>query len=454
MSAHPPSLTMKEIEKLTDADYLRRGLEYHDQKMVENPARHGDRLYAEVKGSGKSNYRVTIAFEDKLKASCTCVSARRTAFCKHAIAVMVSWSKTPDAFVESEAPPFLTGKEAGKKKKASVKKGKTETGEVREKGVEAVERLLTEIASTGLSALTRERVQLVRELAEETRNYKLVRLSAALLTFAETLEQAVSAGDFSLTRYAEQMTDILFTAKAVRKYYKDGAQDERILEDLIGKSWRKTSLPTLSDLRLVEVGYTSYETPDDFRIDESVFFCLTNGAFYSEKQILPPQLKKKEAPKPSYAGDELHVGTAYLYPGYPPARIKIEDLERRPLSPEAFEKFNDYACADWGRLLSSYLEARKDIFAPAVMPALLNPAKVVCAVPNLLLYDAHAAGIPILLSAPQIDQLCRQLSNGKIRLIFGQLTAANQGICFEPTSIVIEKAAGRTIATMTQPASP
>ncbi len=442
----PKKLTMDEIGKITDPDYLRRGLEYHDGKMVLNPARHGNKLYAEVKGGGKSNYKVTITFEEKISAKCTCISARRTAYCKHAIAVMVGWSKTPEAFVESEAPPFTEAAAGGKKKKASVKKGKTETREIQEKGIVAIENLLTDAAMAGLSAITRERVELVRELAEETRNYKLVRLSAALLKFADGLSGASGGSDFSLSRYAEDMTDILFTAKAIRKYWKEGAEDERVLEDLIGKTWQKKSLPIKKGLKMIEVEYKSYETPDNFRIDQSVFFCLGDGSFYSEKQILPPHLKNREAPKQSYAGKVIRAGAAYFYPGYPPARIRIEEVEENPVDDETMATLEGMAEKDWDKLIDDYMEGRRDVFAPLFRPALLRPARVICKESGLALSDSNGTLLPMPLSSERSAGLCRELSGGELITLFGNIVVGDLGLEFELMSAAIESYSGPRIA--------
>jgi uncharacterized Zn finger protein len=59
-------------------DYLRKGL-------VKQGAVAGTTAYATV--SGSTDYRVSVAFSDEPKVTCTCPAHRRKRYCKHVVAV-------------------------------------------------------------------------------------------------------------------------------------------------------------------------------------------------------------------------------------------------------------------------------------------------------------------------------------------------------------------------------
>ena len=82
-------LTIDDIRPLVQPDYMTRGLEVFDQNLVSVTSRYGNKLFANVSGSGSNPYRVSVIFDQQIKATCTCPAARRTPFCKHATAVLL-----------------------------------------------------------------------------------------------------------------------------------------------------------------------------------------------------------------------------------------------------------------------------------------------------------------------------------------------------------------------------
>src|SRR5689334_21943609 len=92
-----------------DSAELKKGTELFDRKALSNFARYENKLFCEAKGSDPAPYRVTLTFGDgalDVKARCTCPRARAAgvSFCKHAAALLVAWSRAPEAFVQTEAP--------------------------------------------------------------------------------------------------------------------------------------------------------------------------------------------------------------------------------------------------------------------------------------------------------------------------------------------------------------
>src|SRR3954470_1446778 len=134
---------------VVDSDELKKGTELFDRKELTKLARHGGKLFAEARGSEAAPYRITVTFSETstgVRAACTCKASWSRPFCKHAAALLVAWSRSPEAFAMSEGPPPGVG---ALRKKAAVKRGKVEVGDLMKQGVEQVVTLVRELSASG-----------------------------------------------------------------------------------------------------------------------------------------------------------------------------------------------------------------------------------------------------------------------------------------------------------------
>ncbi|MCB9575129.1 MAG: hypothetical protein H6709_23890 [Kofleriaceae bacterium] len=131
---------------------------------------------------------------------------------------------------------------------------------------------------------------------------------------------------------AELLCDVLLTARKIEKHLGGEPLDDRHVEELIGKTWRKTDRAPVDGLALVEYAYRAEATADGFLIREARYLDLEGGGHYAEKQILPAWLARRTPPPPSRAGVVLVGAGGSLYPGFPPRRLDLERVgEPRPL---------------------------------------------------------------------------------------------------------------------------
>lgn len=78
---------------------LTRGLAYFNEGRIVNPIVWNQTIQAEVVGSGLSNYTASIEIKNnQLTPYCNCPSEEY--LCKHTIALLYAWIKTPDSFKE------------------------------------------------------------------------------------------------------------------------------------------------------------------------------------------------------------------------------------------------------------------------------------------------------------------------------------------------------------------
>jgi hypothetical protein len=447
-----PRISLKELRGyVSDAGELAKGTQIADGSALLNLARYENRLYGEAKGSGQAPYRISLVFGDKsggLKARCSCMAARSRPFCKHSAALLVSWARSPEAFVVGEAP--LGGAAEPAARKRSVKTGKAEGTELMKQGVERVGTLVRELAVSGVAAIGRDRVEQVRALGESLRENRLRRLSARTLDLAALLEAGVSRrGQVDAAAYADLLSDMLLTARKLEKHLAGETLEDRYVEELIGKTWRKTDRRPVDGLDLVEYAFHTRTTADDYVIRESRFVDLATGAHYSEKQILPAFLAKRTEPKPSYADRLLRGAAGGLYPGFAPYRLDLETVPApAPLEPAHVEAVLAKAHPGVSAALAALQEHRRDVFAPDGVPMTVAADVFVADGGRFRLADA--AGEALHLPAdPWLDEaLTLALRQGRLRAVLGDMTIEGILPTFLPMAVVVETPHGLALETV------
>lgn len=407
---------------ILDSEEIAKGTEIFDRKDLNNLSRHGGKLYCEAKGSMTAPYRVSLTFSDTsadVKARCTCPAAFRKPFCKHAAALLVAWSRAPEAFVVSEAPP--PGAPGGRTK--SVKQGAVQKGDLMKQGIAQVSTLVRELGVAGVAAASGDRTEPIKKLGEALRENKLRRLSARTLDLANLLDGAAARkGSLSAVAYTDLVADLLLTARKLEKHLLGEPIDDRHVEELIGKTWQKSDKKPIRDLDLVEYAYQTRTTSDDFVIRESRFFDLSSGAHYSEKQIVPQFLAKRTEPKPSRAGVVRKGLAGSGFPGYPPIRIDIADLgEPEPIDHAALLRLVDKALPDVGSALAALQEHRKDVFAPDLLAAAIRVDTLFARGDRIQAVDDKGHALHLPNDAQIEDRLGTALHEGRLVALLGDV---------------------------------
>ena len=445
-----PKISLTELRGfISDAGELTKGTQIADSGALQNLARHELKLFGEAKGSGQAPYRVSLTFGDNvgdLKARCTCMAARSRPFCKHAAALLVAWARSPESFVVSDAPPVS---DAPARKK-SVKTGKASGTDLMAHGVERVATLVRELAVTGIAAAGLDRVEQVRQLGEGLRENRLRRLSARTLELSQMLEAAVSRrGHVDAVAYADLLSDMLLTARKLEKHLAGEALEDRYVEELIGKSWRKTDRSPVEGLDLVEYAFLARVTADDFVIRESRFVDLQSGTHYSEKQILPAFMAKRSEPKRSYAQSLLQGAAGGRYPGFPPHRLDLDVVPSpAPLSAAHMSTILERAHANVSSALTAFQEHRRDVFAPDSFPVTLRAERLVADEGRFRVADAVGDALHVPLD-PRLDEMFSLLlRRGRLLAVMGEMMLDGILATLVPMALVIDTADGPELMSL------
>jgi hypothetical protein len=451
-----PKLSLTELRGfISDASELTKGTQIADSGALQNLARHEHKLFCEARGSGQAPYRVSLTFGGKageLTARCSCMAARSRPFCKHSSALLVAWARSPESFVVSEAPPVS---DAPAKKKA-VKTGKASSADLMSHGVERVATLVRELAVAGIAAAGADRVEQVRQLGEGLRENRLRRLSARTLELAAMLDGAVSRrGQIDGVAYADLLSDLLLTARKLEKHLGGETLEDRYVEELVGKSWRKNDRQPIEGLDLAEYAFVARVTADDYVIRESRFIDLTGGTHYSEKQILPAFLAKRTEPKRSYSRTILRGAAGGIYPGFAPHRLDLEVVPSpTPLEATHVTTIVERAHASVAAALTAFQEHRRDVFAPDAFPVMLRADLLVAEDGRFRIADASGEALHVPMDSRLDEMLSTLLKRGRLIAVIGDLTLDGILATLVPMALVIDTPDGADLLSLSSSAAP
>lgn len=456
-----PAVSTLEVRAyISDAAELKKGTEIVDKQGVINPARFQSKLFGEVKGSRGEIYKVALAFTDiprKIEASCTCEAARSRPICKHATALLIAWSRSPEAFVASDVAPS-TGS-------VKVKEGKTTPKDMMKSGVEQVITLVRELGTAGVAAVGKDRVEQIRRLGESLREHRLRRLSADIMELASLLLPASAGGSPSEAqgprafipsgRYIDLLADILLTARKLEKHLAGEPLDDRYVEELIGRIWRSSELKPIFGLRLVEVTFQTRETSDGQLVRESRFVDVTTGDHYSERQEVELTSQRRHEAKKSYAMSVLEGASGGVYPGFPPKRIALDRIrDEKPAGPEVIAALLEIALPDVGSALAALQEHRRDVFAPDLLPISVRVDTLFARGSRIEAVDAkgHALHLP---DDPSLEErLGNALRDARLVALLGDVGIDAALPVIHPLAAIVEGPFGAELRTLEEPAGP
>jgi hypothetical protein len=450
MATEARRLSLADLRELiTDVEEIAKGTLVYDRGGVTHLARYENKIFCEAPGAMPSPYKVSIAFEEgktAVRSRCTCMAARSRPVCKHAAALLIAWARAPESFAVSDSAP--AGMTAEKKK--TVKRGKAAAADLIRAGVDQVATLVRELGIAGASAQTSDRIEQIALLGDNLRENRLRRLSGKTVELSRMLaEQEGTPDALDPLAYADLLTDMLLTVRKLEKHLGGEELEPKYVEELIGKTWRKTDRRPIEALDLVEYAYSSRTTSDDFVIRESRFVDLVSGAHYSEKQILPAFLAKRTEPKKSYGGRLLRHARGSVYPGFSPLRIDIESKgEPIPLDQDVLARLVASALPDVGSALSAFQEMRRDVFAPDELPASVRVDTVVADGSSARIMDAlgHALHLP---SDPWLEErVGAALRESRLSTLLGAVVLEGALPTFAPLAAVVETTRGLELKTL------
>ena len=99
-----PKITKNDVTRWTNSTYFQRGQNYYNIGAIYNQRSQGMSIKSQCSGSQAGFYRQEVEFSNKgiKNADCSCPIGGG-GYCKHAVALLLTWVNDPDSFTEMES---------------------------------------------------------------------------------------------------------------------------------------------------------------------------------------------------------------------------------------------------------------------------------------------------------------------------------------------------------------
>lgn len=279
------SLNLAEVRSLAGAKTFERGQAYFHDGVVSRLEEHGAAVRATVRGTHR--YQVELAVEDGgLAYECNCPVGEEGAFCKHAVAVALSWLENSgeEVFHAEEVAP---GKP--RKKRKTDKELICEHISTLDKS--ALQTLLLDVVERDL--MLRDKLLLAARAAEvsDLTGMKAVVRQVTRISHPMNWEDSGAYGD-SLMSLADMLRARLsgpHAAQVVELSELAIAGAEKSLEQIDDSGGYV--MPAILELAAVHLDACTSTGPDPVKLAERLFRFLTDGNWDTFHNVLPAYAK-------------------------------------------------------------------------------------------------------------------------------------------------------------------
>ena len=450
-----------------------------------------DSLYfGECKGSGKSNYIVSIDFEKEGEPVFRCTCPSRQFPCKHAIGLMFEMKEGKD-FETADIPQDIIDKrnkiEAKEKKKAEKEKNpekpkktstvskaaKTKKIKKQIEGLDLLKDLMNQITNAGVASCVDAAFdKKYDELAKQLGDYYLPGVQIYFKRFLRSLRVIKNLGhirkeaqahpeDFSeeylLSKAVEELIKLRYIEKRARDYLlkklesDDTNPDDNILYEALGGVWKLEELGEIGlkkdNAVLVELSFLSeFDSVKEEYTDKGYWIDIDSGVINYTANYCPIKAKKYIQRDDSFFGKKC-IDKLYFYPANDGenTRIRFESSKDEDLDISDIKKIKGFA----KKSISEFIKPAKNILKATLSDnayAVLFEFKKIGQYEGetvledtegkqiLLKPDSHdSTVINSLLSLPGKNYLSNQVLFG-LAYYDGRL----RQICIEPRSIITD----------------
>jgi hypothetical protein len=400
----------------------------------------GTWLFGEIQGSASEPYQVSADFQDPNNPVLRSSSPSRKLPDKYSLALLLAYLNDPGAFGPREASDDLLYRREKKlaldekKKSGSAVPRKINKAAAEKKlaaqreGLEHLEKLLVDLVSEG-QWLEAGKLERIERQAKQLSDAHLPALTFGLRRLLAVAKQKDLNDEEKLAIAAEAIGHVWGTARKVRAYLDQKpatAEDDALIEDLLGKSWQLSELREKgcfqADLLLYEL---AFERIDDEsrqqRLEISNLLDLNTGAI-QQAITYRPFKGLSQVPEQTSFVLPLSVPEAAVYPGFINRRILWEKGSEQVIeNPPAnfLEEAYNLARPDFASALEEFHGQLRMPFAPHEAVFFLRCERIGKVGERVVIEDANGARLEMkdrrkdYANAANLGRAAGMLSEGK-----------------------------------------
>lgn len=360
-------------------------------------------LFGECKGSGKSNYIVSVDFINKQMPTSRCNCPSRQFPCKHGLGIMYAFA-LGKKFEIKDIPEDIFSKRAKKEtliekkelKKEEIKANKEPVKTTKAKinalvkkidaeltGIELAEKILFSIVNTGFASIDTKTKNAYKEQIKNLGNYYINGIQTEMTDIFTVLDN-VKNGEYSFV--VAQVNFVYALLKKSKEYLNNRRNDptnielNSNIEEQIGYVWKLEELiqhdKYIDSAKIVQLGFYSY---DDMSlkafVDEGYYINILESNIYKTKNFRPYKALKY-IKEDDTVFDVLNVKELIIYPGEYNQRIRFDNFLMEKMSNEIIGTIYSSAEKDFSDIIKKMKNFLKTPLADKNPMFLLNINKL------------------------------------------------------------------------------
>lgn len=344
-----------------------------------NKSEDGKLLFGECKGSGKSNYFVSVDFINGETPVSRCNCPSRQFPCKHGLGIMYAFALGKN-FEVSDIPEDILAKRDRQEKllekkelkkeeiKANKEPIKMTTAKVNTlvkkidaqlSGVELAEKILSSIVNTGFASIDAKTKKSYIDQIKNLGNYYVNGIQTEM-THILTLLDTVKEGDYT---FVVSQVNLVYALLRKSKEYLNTKKIDPVnnielntnIEEQIGYVWKLEELiqynKYIDSAKIVQLGFYSYEDVSlRAFVDEGYYINIGEPNIYITKNYRPYKALK-HIKEDDTIFHVLNVKELIVYPGEYNQRVRFDGFSIEPITNENISDIYNSAQNDFGSLI-------------------------------------------------------------------------------------------------------
>ncbi len=435
--------------------------------IMQSKTENEDLFFAECKGSGKKNYKVSADFSSPNKPIFRCNCPSRKLPCKHSIGLLQD-ILNGSSYAVAEIPEdiLLKREKAVKRQEKKIeeannpkpkkvnKSAKLKKIKKQLEGLEIAEKLVSDILDKGISTIDLQSTSIYTDIAKEMGNYYLTGLQGYIYELIDciddikVLKKHKADIDYSKTiQVLIKFNSLINKSKAHLEecVEKEIFQDESELFESLGGVWKLEELNALGFKKdkpnLLQIGFYVKDSKFEKKYIDVGYFCdLESGAInptYNYRPYKATKFIKEE----DIIFDVVEPSVLTYYPGEVNQRIRFNDYTLIE-----FKKDHALKVKSFGKDIESSVRQAKNYLKNTLskdrFPALISYTHLgINAQDDVVLRDSSNNELIIIEENKSVSRNIRNLPNKdlyKNQAIFGEIVydEGNKLICLSPLSII------------------